>query len=329
MSDFGRTVHQRKSATIPHPSKNKPQHPGLRLRSPAKYDFTVWLFTWGRPRHFRELMLRPAKLKAGERVLDVSCGTGSLALLAKEQVDPDGEVHGIDASEEMIAFAREKSKRAGADVTFEVAAAQKLPFDDASFDVVVNTLALHHLPTSARYAAFAEMRRVLKPGGRALVVDFAESEKRSKGLFGRLKHRHGSVPPQEIVDALAATGLRAIGSGPLGERSLHFVLAVPQSAEGDSTETGLVTAADDSRASSFLFRPYILAVAIAAVVLLHLGVLGAAARTISKAGRFGWTGAAVIVGALLIGKFLGLSPHSLALRAGVMRLRRNSSERHS
>src|SRR5437870_5630508 len=180
----------------------KPQHPGLRLRTPMRYDLLVWLFTFGHPRRFRELMLRPARLRQGESVLDVSCGTGSLALLAKEQVGAEGRVHGIDASEEMIAYAGKKASRAGLDVAFDVAPAQQLPFGDASFDVVLNTLALHHLPKPSRYEAFGEMRRVLKPDGRALVVDFAEGKKRANGLLGRFKPRHGSVPPDEIAEAM-------------------------------------------------------------------------------------------------------------------------------
>ena len=226
---------------------SKPSHPGLRLKSPARYDRLVWLWTLGRSRRFRELMLRPAGLQPGEDVLDVSCGTGSLALLAREQVGSAGRVRGIDASEEMIGYARKKARRAGLDVEFEVAPAQKLPFEDASFDVVLNTLALHHLPRASRYEALGEIRRVLKPGGRALIEDFATSRKRTHG-FGILKHRHGSVPPEEIATAMRAAGFEIADTGAVGTKNLHFVLGrAPGGIKAEIERPPLATAIPKSR----------------------------------------------------------------------------------
>jgi ubiquinone/menaquinone biosynthesis C-methylase UbiE len=300
----------------------KQQHPGLRLRAPARYDLIVWLFTWGRPRRLRQRMLKPAGLAPGERVLDVSCGTGSLALLAKEQVSPKGQVDGVDASEEMIAYAQNKSNKARADVGFHVAAAQQLPFEDGSFDVVLNTLALHHLPRASRYQAFGEMRRVLKPGGRALVVDFAEGKKSSRGHFGRLKHRHGSVPPPEIAEAMTAAGLRAIRAGPVGERGLYFVLGVTPGVEGEATESRLLAIRGDDRAPSASGQTYLLIAALAVLVLLHLGALGVAARTISRLEHPAWTAAGILIAGLLLAKAVWLGVHGLALRSGISRIDR-------
>lgn len=70
--------------------------PGLTLHSAGRYDLLVWFYTLGGERSFREKMLRLANLQPGETVLDVGCGTGTLALLAGRQVGPTGKVWGID-----------------------------------------------------------------------------------------------------------------------------------------------------------------------------------------------------------------------------------------
>jgi len=106
----------------------KPSTTGLVLHKAAGYDLLLWLVTLGRERAFRERMLKYAHLQPGETVLDVGCGTGTLALLAKEQVGPTGEVCGIDASPQMIARAQKKARRAGIDVSFKNAFAQSLPY---------------------------------------------------------------------------------------------------------------------------------------------------------------------------------------------------------
>jgi ubiquinone/menaquinone biosynthesis C-methylase UbiE len=123
----------------------------------------VWLFTLGRERAFREQILGFANLAPGEAVLDVGCGTGSLAIAAKRHVGPTGAVYGIDASPEMLARAGKKAVKIGLDVVFRNGAAQALPFADGQFDAVLSTLLLHHLPRTARQQCASEMRRVLNP----------------------------------------------------------------------------------------------------------------------------------------------------------------------
>jgi SAM-dependent methyltransferase len=123
-----------------HPA---PRTTGLLIHAAVRYDFMVWLFTLGRERAFREQILSFANLKIGEAVLDVGCGTGSLAIAAKRHVGPTGTVHGIDASPEMLARAVKKAAKTGREVVFKNGAAQALPFADGQFDAVLSTLMLH------------------------------------------------------------------------------------------------------------------------------------------------------------------------------------------
>jgi ubiquinone/menaquinone biosynthesis C-methylase UbiE len=199
---------------------------GRVLHWAARYDLLVWLLTHGRDRAFREKLIGLAGLSPGESVLDVGCGTGSLAIAARRRVGTGGEVLGVDASPEMIARAASKAARAGVGVSFRNAVAEALPFPDARFDVVLSTLMLHHLPRQARQQCAREIRRVLKPGGRALVVDFARSPDR-QSLLGHF-HRHGHVDPRDLVSLLEDAGLRIGESGPVGVSSLQYVVAVPR-----------------------------------------------------------------------------------------------------
>ena len=197
---------------------------GIVLHSATGYDWLVWLATLGRERAFREKLLRLARLGPGESVLDVGCGTGTLAIAARRVVGAAGRVYGIDASPEMTARAEKKATKAGAEVVFQNSLAQALPFPDAQFDVVLSTVMLHHLPRKVREQAAAEMRRVLKPGGRVLAVDFGGNTAK-KSLLDHLHRRPGHVAPSDILALLGGAGLKIIESGAVGIRDLHFVLA--------------------------------------------------------------------------------------------------------
>lgn len=200
-----------------------PATKGLVLHGAVGYDLLVWLLTHGRTRAFRTKMVDLARLESGEAVLDVGCGTGSLAIAAKRRVGTHGQVSGIDASPEMIARATSKAAKMGSDVFFKTAVAEALPFADAAFEVVLSTLMLHHLPRRVRQQCLSEIRRVLKPEGRVLVVDFGRPQDKS-GFLAHF-HRHGHVDPREIVSLLAEAGFRAIDQGAVGISSLQYVLA--------------------------------------------------------------------------------------------------------
>jgi len=206
-------------------SNQKASRTGVVLHKANGYDLLLRLFTAGREPIFREKMLRLARLQPGESVLDVGCGTGTLAILAKRQVEVTGEVYGIDASPEMIARAEKKARKAKVDVAFKNAYAQSLPFRNACFDVVVTTLMLHHLPKNARAELAGEIRRVLKPDGRALAIDFGVPAKDRKSFVDHFHRRHGHVDVREIIGLFKEAGLTIAESGAVGMRDLQFVVA--------------------------------------------------------------------------------------------------------
>ena len=197
---------------------------GIVLHSARFYDFLAWTMMLGREEAFREKVVELGRLKPGESVLDVGCGTGTLAIAAKRRVESTGRVCGIDASQEMIARARKKARKAGLEIEFKNEVIEALSFTDAQFDAVLSTLMLHHLPRGLREDGAREIRRILKPGGRVLVVDFGGTEQQN-GFLAHFHQRHGHVKPADVTALLTSAGLNVTVSGAVGVKDLHFTLA--------------------------------------------------------------------------------------------------------
>ena len=219
------------------PDDTAPSPKSFVLHSMASYyDLLVAFMTLGRERELRDRLASLADVAPGESVLDVGCGTGSLALAAKRRVGPTGIVTGIDASPEMIERARRKAANRADGIHFEVARVESLPFPDESFDVVLSTLMMHHLPRPTRERCVSEMRRVLRPGGRVLVVDFERPSNKRGGLIARF-HRHGGVPLRDIIDLLGSADTRMTQIGTVGVADLRFALAI-KPLDGDDPAHG-------------------------------------------------------------------------------------------
>ena len=116
--------------------KSPPVTKGKVLRRPFIYDVGTWILTFGKEERFRQKILDLADLRPGDSVLDIGCGTGTLALAAWKRVGSRDRIFGIDASPQMIMRADRKAHKAGADVEFRAAPAEALPFPDKTFDVV-------------------------------------------------------------------------------------------------------------------------------------------------------------------------------------------------
>jgi ubiquinone/menaquinone biosynthesis C-methylase UbiE len=198
-----------------------PRTHGLLIEWAARYDLLAWLLTHGRERQLRERLIDLAGLAPGEAVLDVGCGTGTLAIAASRRVGSSGTVCAIDASPPMIARSRRKAIKAGVDVDFRVAVAESLPFSDGRFDAVLSTLMLHHLPRKTRQQCAGEIKRVLRDGGRVLAVDFGRGN--GRGLLAHF-HRHGHVDVKDIVSLFEEAGLTPVRTGAVGMNNLNFVL---------------------------------------------------------------------------------------------------------
>lgn len=118
------------------------------------------------------------RLSPGMHVLDVACGAGQPAFLAAEKVGPTGRVVGIDLSPRMLEHATRRARAAGlTQLEFTEMDAERLRFDDASFDAVMCTCGVMFFPEAEQ--ALAEMRRVLKPGGRVAIAVWDEPSKSS------------------------------------------------------------------------------------------------------------------------------------------------------
>lgn len=116
---------------------------------------------------FKRRVLERAALVEGQRVLDLACGTGTLALAAARSA-PALRVTGVDGDPAILERARAK---AGREVTFDQGLSTELPYEDESFDVVLSTLFFHHLAEQAKLRSAEEVRRVLRPAGRVVIGD--------------------------------------------------------------------------------------------------------------------------------------------------------------
>ena len=180
---------------------------GLILNQGLRYDLMEWYhdtFSFrGKLRELRQRTANLARIQPGEQVLDVGCGTGTLAIEVARRVGGAGRVTGVDPGTEQLACARSKAARRNLPIDFQIGAIEQLAFPDQTFDVVLSTLMMHHLPDSIKRQGLIEIAHVLKPGGRLVIADF----KRKKERQSRAARFHaGGSSMQDLATMVADLG---------------------------------------------------------------------------------------------------------------------------
>jgi len=141
-----------------------------------------------------DVVIRRAGLVAGEGVLDLGSGTGSVAMLAAGLVGPTGRVVGVDLSKEMVEVARGRVAEGGPDnLTFQQGSGEGIPASDQSFDVVLSSLTLMYVID--RTAAAREIARVLRPGGRLVAAVWGRPDECDIVRFQQAAGQFGETPP--------------------------------------------------------------------------------------------------------------------------------------
>lgn len=196
-----------------------------------RYDLITVVLSFGQDRRWKRRLLREARVRYGERVIDLACGTGDIAFGASAQ---RARVTGIDVTHRMVELARAKATRARAEgiwplPDFVVGDMMDLPLADRSVDLVTTGYGLRNVP--ALEEAIDEIARVLKPGGRLLSLDF-------------------NRPEYETIRALFLGYLTVVGSslGWLLHRDPNTYRYIPESIRGYPGARGV---ADLLRARGF------------------------------------------------------------------------------
>ena len=150
------------------------------------YDFVQKYIV--RDVRYKSILIQQADIRPGQRVLDLGCGTGTLALMIKLAC-PSAEVVGLDADPDMLKVAKFKAAQQNAPVNFDVGFTNKLPYPEESFDRVLSSIMIHHLKTPDKKRTAQEVFRVLKPGGQLHILDFGKPVSWYGKLLGPFLHR--------------------------------------------------------------------------------------------------------------------------------------------
>jgi demethylmenaquinone methyltransferase/2-methoxy-6-polyprenyl-1,4-benzoquinol methylase len=153
----------------------------------SRYDLMNDVLSGGLHRLWKAFTVRQAQVRPGMRVLDVAGGTGDLARAFAREVGPQGQVVLTDINPEMLAAGRDRLLDAGVLLPLVRCDAEQLPFRDGSFDIVAVAFGLRNMTRKDR--ALAEMRRVLKPGGKLMVLEFSRIWKPLAPLYDAYSFR--------------------------------------------------------------------------------------------------------------------------------------------
>jgi ubiquinone/menaquinone biosynthesis C-methylase UbiE len=197
-----------------HIHGNADEAPGAMGRPGMYHALTAAAFL-GRRAAVYDRLAALAELHPGEHAVDLGCGTGALTLALARRVGPTGSVLGVDASEQMVAYAR---RSAPPQVRYAVTPAEALDLPEGSVDAVATALAMHHIAPEQRLVALGKARQALRPGGRLVLVDFRPPTgalaRRLVGAFTGPAMQTGG--PQELADLARAADLQVTWTGRVG-----------------------------------------------------------------------------------------------------------------
>ena len=169
-------------------------------------------------------LIAQADIQPGHRVLDLGCGTGTLTLLVKQAVS-EAIVTGLDADPRALDLAKVKAAKFGVDLRFVRGLAQDAPFEPQSFDRVLSSLMLHHLPPQAKAEALRSAWSLLRPGGELHIVDWTKAQNLLMRLaFLSVQFLDGFEPTEDHVRGLLPTAIKKAGF--LGVEETHRVATV-------------------------------------------------------------------------------------------------------
>ncbi len=145
------------------------------------YDVVIGATT--RERTFKQALIHQADIRPNHRVLDLACGTGTLAVWVGRR-HPEADITGVDGDPAVLALAARKARRAGVTVQFDQALSFDLPYPDGLFDRAVSSLFFHHLSWEGKQRTARELFRVLRPGAELHVADWGPAGSLlMRGLF--------------------------------------------------------------------------------------------------------------------------------------------------
>jgi demethylmenaquinone methyltransferase/2-methoxy-6-polyprenyl-1,4-benzoquinol methylase len=147
----------------------------------GKYDLMNNLMSFGIHHLWRKKAVKLSGAKSSDKVLDCACGTGDLSIEFKNKVGNTGQVIGTDFSENMVLLAKDKVKNKNIDINFEIADAMNLQFKDNQFDYSSISFGIRNVDDPVR--CLQEMSRVVKPGGKVVVIEFGQPQGFFKLIF--------------------------------------------------------------------------------------------------------------------------------------------------
>jgi ubiquinone/menaquinone biosynthesis C-methylase UbiE len=145
---------------------------GIRALTPFYDLIQRWVV---RDTIYKSRLIEQANIQPNHSVLDLGCGTGTLAIMVKQTV-ATADVVGLDADPQMLSVANSKTARENVTIKFDQGLTFSLPYPDASMDRVLSSLMIHHLKTPDKDRTAQEVYRVLKPGGQLHVIDFGKPQ---------------------------------------------------------------------------------------------------------------------------------------------------------